>query len=320
MGQQEERIRLLVKISTLYYLDGMNQQEISNRLGVSRPQVSRLLAEAKSEGIVQIDIHSPFAEEQMYERAISETFGIQDVIVVQSTVEDQGKEDSVLARAAATLLESVIRDRDTIAVMAGRSIASAGAKLRYNNTKATTFVPMIGGFGSDGSNMHANTNTRIMAENMKGSYLLLNAPAIVVSSEAREHFLAERDIADVLERARKANVAIVGIGQVTKEAAIVQSGYLQSNEVEAIHEQGAVSQIGASFLNANGDRLANELESRIIGLSIEDIREIPNVIAIAGGKHKVEAITAALRGKHMNVLITDLITAKHILEWHRLTS
>ncbi|MEF2246658.1 MULTISPECIES: sugar-binding transcriptional regulator [unclassified Paenibacillus] len=318
MGQQEERIRLLVKISTLYYLDGMNQQEISNRLGVSRPQVSRLLAEAKTEGIVQIDIHNPFSEEQQYERAISETFGIQDVIVVQSTGDDQGKEDVLLARAAATLLESVIRDNDTVAIMAGRSIASAGARLRYNNTKGTSFVPMIGGFGSDGSSMHANTNTRIMAENMKGSYSLLNAPAIVVSSEAREHFLAERDIANVLEKARTADVAIVGIGQVTKESAIVQSGYLQSSEVEAIHKQGAVSQIGASFLKADGEHLENELESRIIGLSIGDIKKIANVIAIAGGKHKVEAIAAALRGKCMNVLITDLVTAKLVLEWNRL--
>jgi len=318
--QQEERIRLLVKISTMYYVDGMNQQEISNQLGVSRPQVSRLLMEAKTEGIVQINIHNPYSEEQQYERAISEIFGIKEVIVAQSNEDEQDKEEVHLARAAAILLESVIHDNDTIAIMAGRNIAAAGARMRYNHTKGTSFVPMIGGFGSDGSSMHANTNTRIIAESMKGSYSLLNAPAIVVSSEVREHFLAERDIANVLEKARTADVAIVGIGQVTKDAAIVQSGYLHSDEVEAIAKQGAVSQIGASFLNAKGEHLLNELESRIIGLSIEDIKKIPNVIAIAGGKHKVEAITAALRGKYLTVLITDLVTAKLVLEWNRLSS
>ncbi|MCU6709577.1 sugar-binding transcriptional regulator [Paenibacillus sp. J5C_2022] len=317
MEISQERTRLLVKISTLYYIDGMNQQEISQRLGISRPQISRMLAAAKSEGIVQIAIRNPFSEEQTYERAISETFGIKDVIVVHTPDADQSIADLQLARAASALLESAIRDRDVVGIMAGRTIASVGAEMNPGVKKNVQFVPMVGGWGSEGAAWHANSNTRIFAEKLKARYLLLNAPAVVASQEARNHFVQEQEIANVLETARGADVALVGIGQVSDKAAIVQSGYYGRKEIDEVQSLGAVSNICSSFLNEAGERIPYEAESRMIGLDVEDLRSIPNVVAIASGKDKVEAIACALRGRWMNVLITDKATAKSVLDWHR---
>ncbi|MFD0713006.1 sugar-binding transcriptional regulator [Paenibacillus sp. GCM10027626] len=317
MEASQEKTRLLVKISTLYYIDGMNQQEISARLGISRPQISRMLAAAKSDGIVQINIRNPFSEEQTYERAISETFGIKDVFVVQTPEADGQVIDLQLARAASALLENVIRDRDVVGIMAGRTIASVGREMNYIGKKDVKFVPMIGGWGSEGAAWHANSNTRVFAEKLKSRYLLLNAPAIVASREAREVFLKELEIADVLETARKATVALVGIGQISEKAAIVQSGYFNRNEIEAARSAGAVSNICSSFLNAAGECVEYEPQSRMIGIDIDELRRIPNVVAIASGSDKVEAIGAALRGRCMNVLVTDMATAKRVLDWHR---
>lgn len=312
-----ERTRLLVKISSLYYIDGLNQQEISVRLGISRPQISRLLAAAKSEGIVQIGIRNPFSDEQTYERAISETFGIKDVIVVHAPDADRSNVDLQLARAASTLLESMIRDRDVVGIMAGRTIASVGREISHTGKKDVTFVPMIGGWGSEGATWHSNSNTRIFAEKLKARYLLLNAPAIVASSEARNHFLKEQEISNVLETARNAKVALVGIGQVSEKATVVQSGYFGRKEMDQVQSVGAVSNICTSFLNSAGERVSYEAESRMIGLTIDDIHRIPNVVAIASGNDKVAAIVAALRGRWMNVLVTDMETAKKVLDWHR---
>ncbi|MGG4035896.1 sugar-binding transcriptional regulator [Paenibacillus cisolokensis] len=317
METSQERTRLLVKISTLYYMDGMNQQEISQRLGISRPQISRMLAAAKAEGIVQINIRNPFSEEQTYERAISETFGIKDVIVVHVPDADRPMIDMQVARAAAALLENVIRDRDIVGIMAGRTIASVGREFNPVNKKDVQFVPLIGGWGSEGAAWHANSNTRIFAEKLKSRYLLLNAPAVVASSEARSHFLNEKEISDVLDTARKATVALVGIGQVSEKSAIVQAGYFSRGEIGEARASGAVSNICTSFLNIAGERVTYEAESRMIGLDIDDIRRIPNVVAIASGSDKIEAIGAALRARCMNVLVTDMETAKKVLEWHR---
>lgn len=317
MDSNQERTRLLVKVSSLYYIDGMNQQEISVRLGISRPKISRLLASAKSEGIVQINIRNPFSEEQTYERALSETFGIKDVTVVHVPNGDKSMVELQLARAAAALLENMIRDRDIVGIMAGRTIASVGRELNPSVKKDVQFVPMIGGWGSEGAAWHANSNTRVFAEKMKSRYLLLNAPAVVASSESRNHFLNEQEISNVLTTARKASVALVGIGQVSGKSAIVQSGYFSGEEIDKVRALGAVSNICTSFLNTAGERIPYEAESRMIGLDADDIRNITNVVAIASGGDKVEAIAAALRGRWMNVLVTDLATAKQVLDWHR---
>jgi len=313
----QEKKRLLVKVSTMYYLDGLNQQEISERLGISRPQISRMLATAKSEGIVQISIRNPYSEEQAYERAIAETFGIHDVIVVHVPDADRQAIDLHVARAASALLESAIKDRDVVGIMAGRTIASVGREMHYAGRKDVKFVPMIGGFGSDGGAWHANSNARVFAERFKSRHLLLNAPAVVASPQARDFFLNESEISDVLGAAKKASLALIGIGQVTEQATIVQSGYFSGEEMEDVREKGAVCNISTSFLNEAGERVRYDGEERMIGVSVDEIKAIPNVIAIATGDDKVEAIASALRGKIMDVLVTDMDTAKRLLDWQR---
>jgi deoxyribonucleoside regulator len=313
----QEKKRLLVKVSTLYYMDGLNQQEISERLGISRPQISRMLASAKSEGIVQISIRNPYSEEQAYERAIAETFGIHDVIVVHVQNADRQVIDLHVARAASALLESAIKDRDVVGIMAGRTIATVGREMHFVGRKDVQFVPMIGGFGSDGGAWHANSNTRVFAECLKSRFLLLNAPAVVASPKARDYFLNESEISEVLDAARRVSLAVIGIGQVTEKATIVQSGYFSDSDLADVREMGAVSNICTSFLGAAGEIIHYDAESRMIGLSIDDIRAIPNVIAVASGIEKVEAIVSALRGKCMDVLVTDMETAQQVLEWNR---
>lgn len=318
MTRPDERTRLLVKVSTLYYIDGLNQQEISARLGISRPQVSRLLSLAKSEGIVQIRILNPFSKEQQLEKALSETFGVADVMAV-SLPEQTSPEQLYLSlgQAAAALLENVIRDNDTVAVSAGRSIAAVAEALSWFPRKNVTFVPAVGGWGTGAVRWHANSNARTMGEKLHGKCLFLNAPAIVGTKETRDAIMREKEIAGVLDRARKADLAVVGIGQVSEEAAIVRSGFFGREELEEVRRLGAVANLNTSFMDADGNVLEVGSEARMIGLSADELRKIPKVIAVAGGEDKVVAITALLRGRWIDSLITDVRTAERILAHHR---
>jgi len=318
MALPDERIRLLVKVSSMYYIDGLNQQEISARLGISRPQVSRMLSLAKSEGIVQIHVRNPFSKEQQLEKALSETFGIPDVMAVRLP-EDAAPErlNARLGQAAAALLENVIRDNDTVAVMAGRAVRAVADALPLFPRKNVTFVPAVGGWGAEAAEWHANTNTRIMAEKLGGKYLFLNAPGIVGTKETRDAIVREKEIDDVLSRARRADLAVVGIGQVSGDAAIVRSGFFGRNELEEVIRLGAVANIGTSFMDAGGELLPASSEERMIGLSAADLRNIPKVIAVAGGDEKVKAIVSVLKGKWIDSLITDVRTAELILAGRR---
>lgn len=318
MAKADERTRLLVKVSSMYYIDGLNQQEISARLGISRPQVSRMLSKAKSDGIVQIRIRNPFSKEQQLERALSETFGIPDVMAVRLPEGASPEQLNVhLGQAAAVLLESILRDHATVAVMAGSAVRSVADALTWFPRKNVTFVPAVGGWGAGAAEWHANTNTRIMAEKLHGKYLFLNAPAIVGTKETRDVIVREKEIDDVLTRARNADLALVGIGQVSEHAAIVRSGFFGRDELEEVIRLGAVANIGTSFMDADGALLPANSEQRMIGLSAQDLRKIPKVVAAAGGDEKVAAIVAVLKGRWIDSLITDVRTAEQLLAFRK---
>ncbi|GCE30017.1 transcriptional regulator [Dictyobacter alpinus] len=308
---------MLVKISRLYYEDGLNQQDIAKRFGMSRPHVSRMLATARDQGIVNITIRNPYSREQDVEQELVETFGILDAFVVDLEDHSEQKLLHQLGRSCAALLESVLKDNDIVGVMAGRTITAIAAELDYFARNGLQFTPLVGGWGSTGSSWYANANTMLFAEKMQSPYWLLHAPAVVVSQETRELLMKEPEIAAVLELARTCTVAVVGIGQVSKEATIVQSGYFGNADLNDVIQKGAVANVCASFLNIQGENIAFSAKTRMLGIDIEELRHHTNVIGVAGSQDKVEAITATLRGKWIDILVTDLETAQQVLAFHK---
>ncbi|MBY9080209.1 sugar-binding transcriptional regulator [Paenibacillus sp. HN-1] len=309
----DERIRMLVKISQLYYEEGLNQQDIAQRLGISRPHVSRMLTAARTEGIVQISIRNPYSMEQEVERQLVEKFGIRDALIVEVQDNDEVTRTMQLGRACAALLESMVKDNDIVGIMAGRSVQSLASATEYYSRNNLQFVSLVGGYGAEGATWHANANTSTMAEKLRSKYWLLHAPAVVDSEEAAEFLKKEPQIAMVLQKAECCTIAVVGIGQVSGEATIMQAGAFRLDELQEVRDLGAVSNICASFLGSDGRIIPYQSSRRMIGISAQHLRGIPNVIGIAGGMEKVEAIAAALNGQWIDILVTDLATAQAVL-------
>ncbi|WP_282935255.1 sugar-binding transcriptional regulator [Paenibacillus sp. RC67] len=312
----QERMRLLVKISQLYYEDGLNQQDIAQRFGISRPHVSRMLTAARSEGIVHIAIKNPFSLEQEVERQLIKLFGIHDALVVNTNDADEFSSNLQLGRTCAALLESIVKDQDIVGVMAGRGVAALGEVLDYFPRSGVQFVPMVGGWGSEGADWHANSNVSKLAEKLKAKYWLLHAPAVVASEETKALLLNEPEISRVMHLAQRSSMAIVGIGQVSERATIMESGYFSEKDLASVQQGHAAANLCASFIDIEGNMIDFPAKNRMIGVTAPELRGIPNVIAIAGGLEKVQAITATLRGKWVDRLVTDLATAQAVIEFH----
>jgi len=310
----DERKRLLVKVCNLYYIEGLNQQEISDRLGISRPKVSRMLSAAKAEGIVSITIKNPFLEEQKYENAIEKTFGIKDAIVVDTGDSDPEMSRLLLGDACAAFLESSLKDNDIVCVMAGKTVHSLCERIEYFPRQNLIFVPAIGGWGHEGTDYHANSNVKILGEKLKGKYYILNAPSIVASTEAKEVLMSEPDISSVLSFARNSTKALIGIGQISSDATMVKTGIYSDSEIEAVKRAGAVASICTWFIDINGNPVDFPAKPRLVGLTDKELRKIPMVIGIASGLDKVEAILGTLRGRWVDVLVTDIKTSKAVLD------
>jgi DNA-binding transcriptional regulator LsrR (DeoR family) len=179
--------------------------------------------------------------------------------------------------------------------------------------RAVEVVPLVGGMGPVGDEIHANEIARRAAARLGGRYYVLNAPALAAS--ARAHAMLARDCAvrAILGRARRADVALVGIGGIVPGSTLVQSGYLQPDHLRRLKAAGAVGDICSRYFCLDGSRCATPLDSRVVGIELPDLRKLAWVVAVATGGEKAAAILGALRGKYVNVLITDESTARLVL-------
>ncbi|MNL12925.1 Deoxyribonucleoside regulator [compost metagenome] len=244
---------------------------------------------------------------------IIDQFGIKDALIIDSSCINPGQLPTELGRASVPLLESIFRDGDVVGVMAGKTVASAAAEMDFFRKEGLQFVPMVGGWGSDGASWHANSNAMAFANKLKSKFSILHAPALVATEETGLLLREEPEIAKVLELAHNSRVAVVSIGDLSEQATMVKTGTFPAEEIAVLTQRGAVANLCASFLDRSGQELEMDRKNRLIGLTASELRAIPTVIAIAGGDQKADAIAAALKGKWIDILVTDTAAARKIV-------
>jgi len=154
----------------------------------------------------------------------------------------------------------------------------------------------------------------MLANNLGGRFNHLHAPLIVGNAEVRQALLEEQSIRETLQMARKADVAVVGIGSVEPSlSSLIRAGYIDEKELGAIRQSGAVGDICARQFDIRGEILDIELNQRVVGIDCASLKEIKCVAGVAGGMLKAPAILGALHGKLVNVLVTDDEAAKEVL-------
>ena len=313
MREKEAKIRQMVDICEQYYLKGKNQQDIADSLGLSRPSVSRLLTQARMEGIVTITVHNPYSDEQRYASLLEQRFGLHKVIVTNVPETDANAFALAQAEAATYLLDCELRNGDILGVMGGITLNKISSMIGKINRQNITVVPLIGGWGPSSAMWQANLNVRNFGERWNCQYYQLNAPAILSSATSKDALLKEPEIHTILSLGAQSNVALVGIGNVDETSSIFNAGLLTPNDLKHLHEMNIVASICNFFLNSEGE-IVNFIDpSRTIGIETDQLRRVPHVIATANGTNKASAIAAALKGRWIDTLITDQETAQHVL-------
>ena len=304
--------RLLIRIAHMYYDENKTQQEIANKLGVSRPSISRLLQKAREEGIVEIKINYEGSFARL-EDTLEKAFGIKEVIITPFDEEGEGLK-RLLAEAAAGFLMRALKDRDIIGVSWGTTLAYVHEYLKNAPKLNVTFVPLVGGVGQTKLDVHSNQIVINLARAFGGDWQLLHAPAIVDSLNVKNTILSDKNTRQVLELAEKSCVALIGVGApLTPHSTMLETGYFSEKELEQLKNTGAVCDLCSIFLDKEGRLCPAEINQRVIGISLEKLTKIPLVIGVAGGPDKHEAILAALKGRHLDVLITDEHTGHFLL-------
>lgn len=311
-----EEIRLLTKVSKLYYEEGVRQEEIVTRLNLSRSKVSRMLQQARNEGIVRITIFEPSGIYADIETTLEKRFHLREVVVVEAHQPDsQNSVSREIGIAASGYLARTIQSDDIIGISWGSTLNEMVEDLEPINLPNAHVVQIIGGLGRPESEMHATDLCRRLSKRINCKMTLLPAPGIVDDQVTRAVFLSDSHVQNTIRLFSKVKVAYVGIGAPSEDSVVMRDGsILKQSEVDELQGKGAVGDIALRYFDNYGQLVTTELDQRVIGMSPYELSIVECVVGVAGGPQKTEAILGALRGQLIDVLITDHATAKRLIE------
>lgn len=311
----DDRTLLLTKISTMYYLDNLSQQEISDIIDVSRPTVSRALTEAKDKGIVEITIHSPVSRSYSLEQEIVKKYSLNDAVIVPVfSLYDENILKS-LGEAAAYYIYENIKDNTTLGFSMGKTLDQMANSLKNQNiNKDINFnaVPIVGGAGYQAPHLHANDICRRIAEIFGGNFFPVYVPAIAENEKKKLDFMKEPAVNKVFKMSLDADMIFVSVGKVDSST-FLKIGSIGQEESDNLMEKGIIGDMGSWFFDENGNFPDIEINRSVVGLNFSKLRQNSKVVLVAGTNHKKEVIKSALKGGWVDTLITDENVCKYLL-------
>lgn len=300
----EQTYALATKAAWYYYMEDNTQAQIAEVMGVSRAKVIRLLEEARTQGIVQFSFRKNDSQRVSAEQLLIDRFGLKDAFVVPTPLDSSAINQSI-AQGAAHYVSDHLREDGYLNIGYGDTVSRMLGFLAKNREESLNVVSLTGGVsyylpsvGTTAYSMHL---------------FLTPSPLVVSSRQVRDALLDEKSLQDVSTMTEYADMSVVGIGAAVEGATVLRNGILNEGELTVLKMQGAVGDVLNHFMDKDGNLIQTEIEDRVISTDLDKLRQLKNVVGVAGGKDKVAAIKAVLNGGYLNVLITDSDTAAELL-------
>lgn len=308
---------LSIRAAWLAYVGGHTQEQIAERLGVSRIKAQRLIALATQSGLVKFFVEGVPAECMALEEQLMQAFKLKRCVVVPNLLEDADEESTgvipVLAVAAARYLTRVLEAGEvrTIGVGHGRTLAAMVEKLPASNRQDTRFVSLLGSLTRRSAANPFDVIAKL-AERTGGECYFMPVPFLADSQADAQVLRAQRGVQHVLGLVRECQLCVVGVGDIGPGTRLQSTHSVTAEELETLRQAGAVGELAGCFVAANGQPVPCEMNERAVGATLDDLRG-RDVLAVAGGKGKAEAIRAALNTGVITELIVDEATAQTCL-------
>lgn len=301
------------QVARLYHVRNLRQREIAERLHMSQARVSRLLALAEEEGIIRTAVIVPEGLHPDLESSIELAFGVTEVHVVEVTSQESIPVELGMVAAQyfsdAPLEGSLIGFTSwstTLRVMAREIEPSRGAGPR-------AVVEMLGDLGSPELQHDAARATQRLSNSLGAEPVFLRTPGVVSDAERQRSVLADPYVARTLAMLGSLDVAFVGVGPADVHGPLRPGdNFFSADQLRAVRDAGAIGQLLQRFVDGDGRPVATALDDLVVGITLGQLRDAGRRIVVAGGASKHEAITACLRGGWVDLLITDLATARHL--------
>ena len=308
MHRHVSDIRQLVQASRLYYELGETQSRVAEILGVTRPQVSRLLKRARAEGVVEIRIVDRETVSPAVADGLRDQFGLAAVHLAPALAGPEEVSRRMIGRLGGEVLRAAVRDGSIVGIGDGASISAVADAVAADepiHETGATVVPLCGGYWFTGP---AREPFRRVADGIGGLALGLLAPGLVDDPATKRALVAHAGVRRIAELWERLEVAAFGIGGPAWSAAA-----LGPDTVRELEAADAVGEVLVSPFDAHGRFVGDGLRERTIAFDARDLGRVPVRIGVAGGPAKVRPILGALRGGLLTALVTDQSTAEAVL-------
>lgn len=310
---KQRETELILRAARLYYEGHLSQDQVSERLNTSRSNVSRMLSDAKRLGYVDIKVVAPIINHAALSSQLSELLKIKDVQVITSESNDLTL--NTVGRAAASTLLKHLRNNQTIAISWGRGLEATVVNTHSETLTGLKVSQIMGSLSSVNTSVSADEIGRNLAKNLNAQFIPFLSPVVVSNKKVRDSLLEEESISKSLQLARSAHIALVGIGSSGSSSSemVFNEFKLSKSERDELAKNYA-GDIAARFYEKNGGSLSSKLDNRVIGLTLDEIKNIPRVIGVASGAEKVNGVIGVARAGLIDTLIVDLACANSVVK------
>lgn len=300
-----------VRIAWCYYVLGMTQQEIAARLGLNRVRVNRLLAEARRRGIVRITITSKLAENVELEERLKERFALESAEVILSLTDDETELAEVLGAAASQPLARLFGDGMTIGIGWGVTLKAFAEAMPETPLRDAAVVSMLGTL-TRRSSIDTFEATTTLSGRLHAECFYLPGPIVCDSEDSRDILVRQPMLQDVLNRGRRADIAVISVGGLDS-GTIRRMRFVDESEFRDVLAAGAIGNFLGYYIDDDAAIIDHPVNRRVIGQKPQDLANIPRRFMISGGRTKVRALGAILRRGLLTGIVTDQKTARALL-------
>jgi DNA-binding transcriptional regulator LsrR (DeoR family) len=299
-------------VAWLYYADQLTQSEVAEAVGLSRATVAKLLQEARERGAVSINLNTEAMSRTKLSRALAARYGLQAAHIIP-TLKDVPLTER-LGEAGARVLNELLTPGEIIGVAWGRSVYAVAAAMTMPRTGGPFTVVQVTGSSPGGTaEFSPELCSSLLATKLSARCANLLAPAVLSNARLRDELLAEPALVEQFRLIRAARTLLFGVGDIGPQSTARIAQLARPEVVDDYVANGAVAVILGRFVDAEGNPVAGELDNRMIGVTLEELRQMSGRICVAGDQNKIRPLLAALKGGFIQRLVTDAATADALM-------
>ncbi|MGO4407622.1 sugar-binding transcriptional regulator [Bosea sp. RAF48] len=310
---QADQNELKLKAAWLYFVEGHTQEQVAERIGISRIKVLRLLAAAREDGTVKISINSQADSIFTLQRQLERHLKLSEAVVAPASAQSEASIAAVVGHATGQYISEQLFAGATVGVGWGATLKVCMQALTWREIEDLTVVSLLGGLTNATADNPSAVSWRL-ADFYKTKLYQIAAPVFLPQADLARQLWAIPGFQDLRERARRVDIALISVGSLGEEASIFRRGILEKDELKSLAAAGAVGDVLCHFVDADGRLVDHAVNQRVMAVSPADLHDVGNVVISSGGQHKAKAIRAGIAATKATVLITDTSAAKALLK------